>query len=189
MADLKTARAFLTEERPSLVGEFEVTRPTPNPDECDRAAAGEIVMPKVWDLSPVDPASFDPTEPPGRPEGPVEPPSATSPPTITAVGGLAVGNTLTSTTGMWTGSPTLARQWRRGATNIGGATATTYNLLAADVDLMITCNVTGTNAGGSATATSNALGPIIAAGSDPEDEPPDDPAGETRAAPACRRRK
>jgi hypothetical protein len=31
-------------------------------------AAGELVMLKQWDLSPVDPASFDPTEPPGRPE-------------------------------------------------------------------------------------------------------------------------
>jgi len=35
-------------------------------------AGGELTMLKRWDLSPVDPSSFDPTEPPGRPEEPAQ---------------------------------------------------------------------------------------------------------------------
>jgi hypothetical protein len=51
------------------IGEFEVNRPTPSQDENDQAARVPpvIVSPKRWDLSPVDPQSWDPTEPPGRP--------------------------------------------------------------------------------------------------------------------------
>ena len=64
------ARAFLRqaeERRLRQIAEFEVTRPTPTQDENDRMADGEVVRRKAWDGSPVDPSSFDPTEPPGRP--------------------------------------------------------------------------------------------------------------------------
>ena len=152
-------------------GEFEITRATPNQDECDRAAEGEIVMLKQWDLSPVDPSSFDPTEPPGRP---ASPPTNSVPPQITPVGGLTVGEMLAVTSGTWTGSPTYARQWRRGATNIPGATTTGYTLVADDVGQMISCNVTATNAGGSASALSNAVGPIEEAAAEPEPPNGDD---------------
>lgn len=165
---LTAARAYLAEERQELdelrrrsAGEFETTRPTPNQDECDRAALGEIVMLKQWDLSPIDPQSFDPTEPPGRPVG-TPPPTNTVAPTVTAIGGLTVGEMLVSSPGAWTGSPTYTRQWRRGATDIAGATTTGYTLAAADVGAMISARVTGTNAGGSATASSNSVGPIEA---------------------------
>jgi hypothetical protein len=70
MADLETTRAFLAKKRAVAqrqAWEFAVTRPTPTPPECNAAAAGVIVMQKQWDRSPVDPSSFDPTEPPGRP--------------------------------------------------------------------------------------------------------------------------
>ena len=67
MTELAMARALSAKNRAALDWEFPVTRPTPTPDECDLAAANVIVMKKLWDLSPVDPASFDPTEPPGRP--------------------------------------------------------------------------------------------------------------------------
>ncbi len=159
------ARAYLASQRreqaqrqAARAGEFPTTRPTPNMDECNRAAANEIVMLKQWDLSPIDMQSFDPTEPPGRPAAP---PLNTVAPTVTAIGGLTVGELLVvSGNGTWTGAPTYARQWRRGATDIPGATATSYTLVAADVGLMMTCNVTATNAGGSASAVSNAVGPI-----------------------------
>jgi hypothetical protein len=167
--DLETASAFLAERAAAdLIWEFPVTRPTPVPDECDLAATGVIVMRKLWDLSPVDPSSFDPTEPPGRP---LAPPQPTTAPTIQALTDLVVGSTLISTTGTWTGSPTYTRQWRRNATNIGGGTGTSHVLVANDVGANITCNVTATNAAGGVTATSNALGPIL-------DVPPLDPEGE-----------
>jgi hypothetical protein len=70
MADLETTRAFLAKKRAVTqrqAWEFVVTRPTPTPPESNAAAAGIIIMQKQWDLSPVDPSSFDPTEPPGRP--------------------------------------------------------------------------------------------------------------------------
>jgi hypothetical protein len=167
MTDLETARAALAEERARLVFEFEVTRPTPTPPECDLAAAGVIAIPKDWDLSPVDESSFDPFEPPGRP---LAPPQPTTAPTIMALTDLVVGSTLVSTTGAWTGNPTYTRQWRRGATNIGGGTGPQHVLVANDIGANITCNVTATNAAGAVTATSNALGPIL-------DVPPLDPEG------------
>ena len=37
-------------------------------------------------------------------------------------GSLTVGSTLTTTNGTWTNSPTFTYQWRRGGTNISGAT-------------------------------------------------------------------
>jgi hypothetical protein len=121
MMDVAEARAFLTEQRARIAelrrrsaGEFETTRPTPNQDECDRAAVGEIVMIKEWDLSPIDPQSFDPFEPPGRPID-TPPPVNTTRPTVTPISGLTVGQMAAVSGGTWTGSPSLARQWRRAA--------------------------------------------------------------------------
>ena len=84
------------------------------------------------------------------------------------IGGTATqGQILTVTSnGTWTGSPTsYAYQWKRGGVAISGETGSTYLLGAADVGASITCAVAATNAGGSATATSNALGPVAALGS------------------------
>ena len=88
------------------------------------------------------------------------PPMNTSAPTIT--GTPTVGQVLSSTVGTWTGNPTptYARQWRRGASNIAGATGATYTLVAADIGQTITCVVTATNSEGSDTATSNTIGPV-----------------------------
>lgn len=72
------------------------------------------------------------------------------------------GQTLTVTNGTWSGSPTsYARQWKRNGVDIAGATATTYVLVQADVGSVITCTVTATNAGGSASATSNATSTVL----------------------------
>ena len=91
------------------------------------------------------------------------PPANTVVPVIS--GTQVVGSTLTSTTGTWTGTPvpTFTYQWFRGATLIGGATSSTYVLVQADAGNTsnITCQVTGTNAFGNATATSNTLAQIF----------------------------
>ena len=75
-----------------------------------------------------------------------------------------VGQTLSSTTGTWTGTApiTYSYQWKRGATNIG-TNSSTYTLVQADAGNTsnITCVVTATNAGGSANATSNQIAQIL----------------------------
>jgi hypothetical protein len=79
------------------------------------------------------------------------------------------GETLSVTDGTWTGypAPSITYQWQRGGVNISGATSNTYLLAAADVGETITCEVTGTNAEGSATAETAATGTI-----DPENSAP-----------------
>jgi hypothetical protein len=80
-------------------------------------------------------------------------------------GTTSIGNVLTSTTGTWTGSPTItyAYQWTRAGSNIAGATASTYTLVTADVSTMIAVTVTATNGLGSVGATATAVGPISGA--------------------------
>jgi hypothetical protein len=74
-------------------------------------------------------------------------------------GATALGSVLSSTTGTWTGipTPTFAYQWRRGVTNITGATNSTYTLVVGDSAQNITCVVTATNTLGSANSTSNVI--------------------------------
>ena len=96
----------------------------------------------------------------------VQPTSAAGAPPVNTVlpavtGTAKDGQTLTSTTGTWTGtSITFVRQWMRcdgaGGTCVAitGATATTYVLKPADVGATIRVQVTATNAGGSAQASS-----------------------------------
>ncbi|MBC7542816.1 MAG: hypothetical protein H7338_08805 [Candidatus Sericytochromatia bacterium] len=74
---------------------------------------------------------------------------------------------LTRTTGTWTGSPTFATQWLRcdaaGANPvaIASATGSTYVLTAADVGSTIRSRVTGTNGGGSVAAESVQTATIV----------------------------
>lgn len=77
-------------------------------------------------------------------------------------GTTTVGQTLTTTNGTWTGSPSYTYQWKAGGVSIAGATASTYVLTIAEAGASITCTVTGTNTGGSVSANSNALSPINA---------------------------
>jgi hypothetical protein len=72
------------------------------------------------------------------------------------------GQTLTCSTGTWTGSPTYAYQWKRNGSNIGSATNSTYTLVTADVGQSIKCTVTATNILGSTTADSNTVIPVSA---------------------------
>jgi hypothetical protein len=81
------------------------------------------------------------------------------------------GQTLTASTGTWTGSPTsFAYRWRRcdsGGANcadISGATASTYVVQSADTGGTLRVVVTATNAGGSTPATSNQTNVAVAQG-------------------------
>ena len=72
------------------------------------------------------------------------------------------GQTLTCSTGTWSGSNTYTYQWKRNGSNIGSATNSTYTLVTADVGTSIKCTVTATNFVGSANADSNTVTPTSA---------------------------
>jgi hypothetical protein len=92
---------------------------------------------------------------------PVPVPANTTPPGIT--GQPLQGQVLTVVPGIWTNAPTSrGYQWQREGADIAGATATTYQLTAADVDHVIDVVETATNASGSASATSPTVGPVLA---------------------------
>jgi hypothetical protein len=85
------------------------------------------------------------------------PPVNTTVPALSGTG--TVGQVLTVTNGNWTYTPTsYTYVWRRGATTIGGAAASTYTLVAADSGTTITCVVTARNpAGATAAPPSNGI--------------------------------
>ena len=104
--------------------------------------------------------SFSPTPPAA--------PTNTSPPTIS--GAAQQGQTLSASSGTWTGSPTsYAYQWRRcdatggACASISGASAQSYLLGASDVGFTIRVRVSATNAGGSTSADSAASALVSAA--------------------------
>jgi hypothetical protein len=76
-----------------------------------------------------------------------------------ASGTPAAGQTLSCSTGSWTGSPapTYSYAWLRDGVAIAGAVGSTYVVQAADVGNGLTCEVTATNKEGSAAAASNTL--------------------------------
>lgn len=79
-----------------------------------------------------------------------------------------VGETLTSTTGNWSNSPTgYAFQWHRctdlsgnGCVALAGQTKQSYTVVEADRDRTILVVVTASNADGSASANSKPVGPV-----------------------------
>ena len=69
-------------------------------------------------------------------------------------GSKIVGDLLTTTNGTWTNTPTnFGYQWYRGATEIGGATSSTYTLVQADADFEVKCRVIAGNASGTSELT------------------------------------
>jgi hypothetical protein len=97
----------------------------------------------------------------------ITPPANTVAPAVT--GTVQVGQTLSCSTGTWTGSPTsYAYQWdisangSTGWTNIG-TTTNTYTPVTGDQNKYLRCTVTATNTDGSVGAVSNVVGPIAAA--------------------------
>lgn len=84
------------------------------------------------------------------------PPRMTSPPAIS--GTTAVGDSLSCTMGNWTYVPTsYTYQWLRAGAPIGGATANTHTIVAADQGANLACMVTAHNAAGSTGAASNTI--------------------------------
>jgi Carboxypeptidase regulatory-like domain len=71
----------------------------------------------------------------------------------------AVGQTLSCSTGTWTGSPTLAYTyaWLRNGAVIAGASGSTYVVQTVDQGTGLACRVTATNKTASASAVSNTL--------------------------------
>jgi hypothetical protein len=73
-------------------------------------------------------------------------------------GSAVVGESLTCTQGTWTGAPppSYSYQWLRdGTVSIGGATASSYTLIAADEGHVVSCRVTATNSKGEASTPSS----------------------------------
>ena len=96
------------------------------------------------------------------------PPKNVTPPTIS--GDVVVGNTLTASTGTWSGSnPVFTYQWQKcdssgsaaSCANISGATANVYVPANEDVGSTLRVLVTATNSLGSATKESNTT-PVVA---------------------------
>lgn len=90
-----------------------------------------------------------------------QPPANQSPPVVS--GTAQVGQSLSATTGTWSGSPTsFSHQWLRcnagggACANITGATASTYLVAAADLGSTLRARVTATNGAGSSAADSAA---------------------------------
>lgn len=82
---------------------------------------------------------------------------------LPAITGTAkAGQTLSCSTGTWTGTAPIsyAYQWKADGANISGATASSYLLTASEVGKVITCTVTATNAAGNVSATSAATAAV-----------------------------
>lgn len=83
---------------------------------------------------------------------------------LPAISGTAeVGETLSASTGTWDHANTYAYQWKRAGVAIDGATASTYDPVAADIGAVLTVTVTATDPGGSASATSAGTAAVVSA--------------------------
>ena len=83
--------------------------------------------------------------------GPPSAPVNTVAPVVTGPnpGVWYVGDTISTSNGTWTGSPTFTYQWTREYNPIEGETSSTYVLQDIDLEQAISSYVTGTNAAGS----------------------------------------
>jgi poly(3-hydroxybutyrate) depolymerase len=101
-----------------------------------------------------------------------KPPPAPVNTVLPSVSGSAEeGQTLTATTGSWSGSPSsYAYQWEdcdafgEGCLSVAGATSSSYKLAASDVGHTMRVVVTATNAGGSTAASSTASATVPSPG-------------------------
>lgn len=88
-------------------------------------------------------------------------PTNTTLPTIT--GTAQVGQVLTASPGVWTGSPDITYQWQSGGANIPGATGKTFTVPSGQLGNVLRVVVRGTTSRGFATANSAGTAAVIAA--------------------------
>lgn len=87
-------------------------------------------------------------------------PRSLSRPAIT--GTARTGLTLASSRGSWAFTPTqYSYQWMRDATDIPGATGSSYTVNTADIGFHVSCRITATNGYGSAERTSPHTAPVV----------------------------
>ncbi len=91
-------------------------------------------------------------------------PSNQSPPVVT--GTTTVGQSLSASTGTWSGTPPLSYlyQWQRcapGCSNIAGATGSSYTLTGAELGASVRVVVAATNAAGVGLGVSSQVGPVL----------------------------
>lgn len=82
------------------------------------------------------------------------------------VGTVEAGETATCLPGTWSGAPapTYTFEWLRNGAVVAGQVSDTYDVLRTDAGRALSCRVTGTNAAGSAVATSSTVAvPAVAA--------------------------
>jgi DNA-binding beta-propeller fold protein YncE len=108
-------------------------------------------------------AAFTVPGPSPPPPPPPAPPTDESVPQI--AGTTTVGQSLSASTGMWSGTAPISftEQWQRcdpGCSNIAHATGSSYKLAAADLSARMRVIVTASNSVGSAPASSSEVGPI-----------------------------
>lgn len=146
--------------RTFVEGDVTVVADPVDPD--DEGTAGEVILTAPddsrWRIIVGNDGALD-TEEVIADEAPVN----TVAPAIT--GTPETGETVTCSTGTWTGvpTPTYARQWQRDNVDISGETAATYDLVVEDEGTDITCVVTATNTVGSVTAESDPITPTAPA--------------------------
>jgi secreted trypsin-like serine protease len=91
------------------------------------------------------------------PSAPIPVGDLTLRPTPTVSGTTTVNETLSADPGVWDDGVTLSYQWLRNGQTISGATASTYVLVAADVNTQLSVRVTGSKFGYSSTAKESSL--------------------------------
>jgi len=108
---------------------------------------------------------------------PAPPPAAPKNTTLPSVSGTPqVGQTLSASSGTWSGSPTsYAYQWQDcnssgvSCSSVGGAMMSSYKLVTGDVGHAMRVVVTASNAGGSTPSSSAATATVTSGGTDPEE--------------------
>jgi hypothetical protein len=143
--------------------------PKPKPSSPGSPLGGTLTTPTT-SQPPVTPTVPSPL--PSPTPSPPPPPVNTGAPAIT--GSATEGGTLSASTGNWTNAPTgYAYQWQRctaagaSCTGVGGETGSTYLAGSADVGSTVRVLVSAANAGGSSSATSSAVGPVVSPTGDP----------------------
>jgi hypothetical protein len=111
--------------------------------------------PETW--TAVQPT--EPEEPPVIPDPEIPAPVCIADPQITGI--FDIFQTLTVSNGIWTDAVNFTRQWLLNGAPILNATGATYAVKLSDRLGVISCTVTATGPGGSASKTSSTISPAV----------------------------